>query len=44
VDLPKADWYMPIVEAWVPDPDEWESNQKSDIDLFQQIFNYRPGG
>jgi ABC-type Fe3+ transport system substrate-binding protein len=44
VDLPKADWYMPITEAFVPDADEWEKNQKPDIDLWQQIFNYKPGG
>lgn len=44
VDLPKADWYMPIQEAFVPDPDVWEKNYKDDVALWQEIFNYKPGG
>jgi iron(III) transport system substrate-binding protein len=44
VDLPKTDWYMPITDAFVPDPDVWAQNQEADIKLWGQIFNYRPGG
>lgn len=44
VDLPKADWYMPITDSWVPNPDDWAKYQAGDQQVWSRTLNWKIGG
>jgi ABC-type Fe3+ transport system substrate-binding protein len=42
-DLPDESWYMPITDTYTPDPDGWIEHRDADVQLWSEIFDFKPG-